>query len=91
MISFYDGKHGEGLAIPLFLFQTCPSAFLLVIAVQAYRADRVPLRTLVMVVAFLFLLPLQFLQDWLILLLLFGSFPVVLVWMYVIVRSKPVH
>jgi hypothetical protein len=85
-VTFYDGRHGEGLAIPLFFFQTLPLTLMVLITARACRAGVVSLRAFVLVLALLLLLPSQFLQDWLILLLLLGSFPAMLGWTYVIVR-----
>ena len=85
-VAFYDGRHGEGLAIPLFFLQTLPLTLMVLITAGAFRAGTVSLRALVVVLASLLLLPAQFAQDWLILLLLIGSFPAMVVWAHVILR-----
>ena len=87
-IVFYDfNGRGDGVSVPLFLLETLPLTLMVVVTTRAYRVGAVSPGTLLSAVASLLLIPMQFRLTWLILPLVFGSWPAMLLWTLVTFRA----
>jgi hypothetical protein len=86
-LAYYDYNHGELLGILLFSLQTIPIVLMVEVSVRSNQMGVTTLTSVIVVSSFLLLLPLQFLQNWLILTILFLAYPAMLLWFcFVVVR-----